>query len=171
MEQKPVFPKVICLEHKMGGDGYHQGVSFQMDLLWTHRDEDLALQTKKRKKTWNKIKSSHITSYLYILCCFTWFLFYSNSLAVSTQVTCSKLTLQVCRAIENTAQFLLSVPCRTCICPLYWLHVLVGEERLRAEPVPDEKDQTSSCPISADASWQGPSQEAFFSQFAKEDAI
>lgn len=109
------------------------------------------------------IKSSHTTSYLYILSCFVLFPFYSKGIvAASNRITCTKLTLQACRTTGNTAQFLLSVPSDiTYICPLKfsvlaspcWSHALVREERLGAEPVPDETHQASSCPIAPAFGW------------------
>ena len=95
--------------------------------------------------------------------CFTLFPFYRRRIvAASSQVTCTKLTLHASRTTEKTAQFLLGVPCsRTYICPLKfsvlaspcWSHALVREKRLSAEPVPDETDQASSCPVTPAFGW------------------
>lgn len=52
MEQTPAFPKgrnSPCVEHKMGGEGNRQGVSFQTDLFCTFI-EMKTWHTKPKKK-------------------------------------------------------------------------------------------------------------------------
>lgn len=52
MEQTPGFPKgrnSPCVEHKMGGEGNRQGVSFQTDLFYTFI-EMKTWHTKPKKK-------------------------------------------------------------------------------------------------------------------------
>lgn len=98
MEQTPAFPKgrnSPCVEHKMGGEGNHQGLSFQTDLFCTFI-EMKTWHTKQKKKY---LKSSHTTSFLYILSS----LHYSRFTARELLQPAVKLLVQslLCRLVEQ----------------------------------------------------------------------